>query len=172
MTSSLLSRSLRALAVALALVSPALAEDLPAPQGDVILTVSGNIAVTNADGKALFDDKMLAALGTVDIETTTIWTEGRHRFTGVPLKALTDRLGITEGRLMMTAINDYLIEIPVSDAVEGGPILAFAMDGEVMSVRDKGPLWLLYPFDDNPTYQSEVYYSRSIWQLDRIEATP
>ncbi|RYH00603.1 oxidoreductase, partial [Salipiger sp. IMCC34102] len=38
-----------------------------------------------------------------------------------------------------------------------------------MQVRDKGPLWIVYPYDDTPEYRSEVIYSRSIWQLDRIE---
>jgi hypothetical protein len=37
-----------------------------------------------------------------------------------------------------------------------------------MSVRDKGPLWVIYPYDSDD-YRSEVIYSRSIWQLDRLE---
>lgn len=167
-----LQSALRATAVSLCLAFPVVAEDLPLPAGEVILTVSGAIAASNSEGTAIFDAETLAALGTVEIDTSTIWTEGSHRYTGVPLRTLTDRLGISEGRLMMTAINDYMIEVPVSDAVEGGPILAFAMDGKPMSVRDKGPIWLIYPFDDTPSYQSEVYFSRSIWQLDRIEAKP
>ena len=36
-------------------------------------------------------------------------------------------------------------------------------------MRDKGPLWIIYPYDQNTDYQTEVIYSRSIWQLDRIE---
>ena len=71
--------------------------------------------------------------------------------------------------LRATAINNYAIEIPVSDAVNEGPIIAYLMDGKKMSVRDKGPLWIVYPYDANPDYRSEVVYSRSIWQLDRIE---
>jgi hypothetical protein len=43
------------------------------------------------------------------------------------------------------------------------------MDDRPMSVREKGPLWVIYPFDDVPEYQNETIYSRSIWQLDRIE---
>lgn len=39
-----------------------------------------------------------------------------------------------------------------------------------MSVRDKGPLWVIYPYDSDPALQSEVTYARSIWQLVRIEA--
>ena len=52
--------------------------------------------------------------------------------------------------------------------VQDGPILAYLNDGEEMPVRDKGPLWVVYPYDLNASYQSEVIYSRSIWQLDRI----
>ena len=59
--------------------------------------------------------------------------------------------------------------MPLTDAVEGGPIVAYRMDGETMSVRDKGPLWIVYPYDSDADYRTEVIYSRSIWQLDRIE---
>jgi hypothetical protein len=38
-----------------------------------------------------------------------------------------------------------------------------------MSLREKGPLWIIYPFDSSPEYQTELIYSRSIWQLNRIE---
>ena len=40
---------------------------------------------------------------------------------------------------------------------------------ETMSIRDKGPLWVVYPYDSSADYRTEVIYSRSIWQLDRIE---
>ena len=70
--------------------------------------------------------------------------------------------------LEAVALNDYAVTIPASDAVEGGPIVAYAHNGQAMSVREKGPLWVVYPFDANDTYKSEEYYARSIWQLDRI----
>lgn len=37
-----------------------------------------------------------------------------------------------------------------------------------MSVRDKGPLFLIYPFDDNPDLFDEVYFGRSVWQIAQI----
>ncbi|MEC8574513.1 MAG: oxidoreductase, partial [Pseudomonadota bacterium] len=40
-----------------------------------------------------------------------------------------------------------------------------------MSLRDKGPLWIVYPFDSDPAYQTEAIYSRSIWQLEEITVT-
>ncbi|WOI57442.1 molybdopterin-dependent oxidoreductase [Palleronia sp. LCG004] len=150
-------------------VGAAIAADLPRPEGDVILTVSGDIASTNADGMAEFDLAMLEEIGISAFETSTIWTDGTQSFEGVALVDLMETLGVEDGTLRATAINDYSIEIPVADAVEGGPILAYRRNGRDMSIRDKGPLWVVYPYDDNSEYRTEVIYSRSIWQLDRIE---
>lgn len=81
-------------------------------------------------------------------------------------------MGASGDTIRAVALNDYAVSIPTADAVEGGPIVAYARNGEEMSIRDKGPLWIIYPFDDNETYKTEEYYSRSIWQLDRIELVP
>lgn len=152
-----------------ALIAGAASADLPAPSGEVVLAISGAIAVTNADGRAVFDREMLEGFDSEAFTTTTIWTEGRHTFVGVPLVDLLAAVGAEGSLLRASAINDYTVEIPVGDAVEGGPIVAYLMDDRPMSVRDKGPLWVVYPFDDVPEYQTETIYSRSIWQLDRIE---
>ena len=147
---------------------PAVAQDMDIPLGDVVLTVSGDIETTNRPGAAAFDLAMLEALGSKDITTTTIWTSGVSTFTGVPLVTLLEFLGVERGTLEAMAINNYSVTIPVSDAVEDGPIIAYRRDGAYMSLRDKGPLWIIYPYDQSTAYQSEVIYSRSIWQLDRI----
>ncbi|WP_397543555.1 molybdopterin-dependent oxidoreductase [Roseovarius salis] len=148
---------------------PAFAEPLPEPSGRVILTVTGDIGVRNTPAAAEFDRAMLRSIGQRDISTTTIWTSGKVTFTGVPLRSLLDRLGVSSGKLEARAINEYSVTIPVSDAVPDGPIIAYSRDGEEISIREKGPLWIIYPYDQNPDYQSEVIYARSIWQLDRID---
>lgn len=149
-------------------VMPVWADDLGMAQGDVLLTVSGAIETTNAYGMAQFDLEMLEALDATVIDTSTIWTDGTQSFQGVSLDVLVDRLGLTGDTLRATAINDYAVDIPISDAVEGGPIIAYRLNGDTLSVRDKGPLWIVYPYDSDASYRSEVIYSRSIWQLDRI----
>ena len=83
---------------------------------------------------------------------------------------LAKKLGITATELKMYAANDYSVNIPLSDATPKGPILAYAMNGKRMTLREKGPLWLVYPYDTLNEYKSEVYYGRSIWQLVKIEA--
>lgn len=147
---------------------PAWADTLATPQGNVILTVS-NAAMTNTDTSAVLDLAMLEAMGSTKIQTTTIWTEGVQMFEGVSLHELVEQLRIEGETLSAVAINDYAVEIPLSDAVEGGPIIAYKLNGETMSIRDKGPLWIVYPYDADPAFQTEVIYSRSIWQLDRLD---
>lgn len=149
--------------------TPLMAEDLPRPAGEIVLTVTGDISATNEGESAVFDVEMLRNMGEVSFSTSTPWTDGVQEFTGIPLNVLTEALGVTGGSIKATAINDYAIDIPVSDAVEGGPILAYMINGKAMSVRDKGPLWLIYPYDLDEKYQAELIYSRSIWQLVRLD---
>ena len=130
--------------------------------GDVVLTF------THGDHSIEFDMAALTDMGETQFTTTTSWTEGEQDFVGVSLHTFLEQVGVQDGALKATAINDYAVDIPVSDAAEGGPIIAYHRNGDEMSVRDKGPLWIVYPYDTNPAYQTEVIYSRSIWQLDRI----
>ncbi|MGR3622222.1 molybdopterin-dependent oxidoreductase [Pseudophaeobacter sp.] len=138
-------------------------------QQDVLLTLE------LAGGDARVHQLTLAdlqALGAESFETATIWTKGQQEFTGVSLAQLATEFGLTEGVLQARAVNDYMVEVPLADAVQGGPIIAYERNGKPMSLRSKGPLWLVYPYDSNPAYQNEIIYSRSIWQLDRLTVTP
>ncbi|MFN3525993.1 MAG: oxidoreductase [Paracoccus sp. (in: a-proteobacteria)] len=130
------------------------------------------LMVQSGDRTVSYDAAALAELGPVEVTTSTIWTEGLQHFTGVPLEAVLADAGITEGTIVATAINDYSIEIPIDetslDEDGHGPTIAFLLNGKPMSVRDKGPLWLIYPYDSKPEFQTEVVYFRSIWQLSRI----
>ncbi|HEX9859058.1 MAG TPA: hypothetical protein VGA75_11940, partial [Paracoccaceae bacterium] len=96
-------------------------EPLAEPVGEVILMVTGDLAVTNAEGVARFDLAMLKALGPETITTSTLWTEGVQDFTGIPLYRLLERLGARGSVIDATALNDYWVDIPVTDAVKGGP---------------------------------------------------
>ena len=126
------------------------------------------LQVTLAEETHSFTLSDLKSMPVSRFETTTIWTDGAQEFEGVSLEQLFETLSINEGTITATAINDYAVEIPMSDAVEDGPIIAYHTNGEEMSRRDKGPLWVVYPYDSDIAYQTELVYSRSIWQLDRI----
>lgn len=139
-----------------------------APTGEVVLTVDGTVTNTNAEDTAIFDLDGLMAMPPVSFSTTTIWTEGTPAFTGVPLKALLDAVGAKGTEIAATALNDYTVTIPVESITDDAPIVAYHIDGEAFSRRDKGPLWIVYPYDSDPAFQNELIYGRSIWQLNRL----
>jgi hypothetical protein len=148
---------------------PAAAEGFAAPSGPVILTLAGPLARTNAEGALALDRALLETLPQHEFATSTIWTEGVVTFRGVLLRDLLQAAGASGATVTLTALNDYSISMPVADATDEAPLLAFLMDGAPMSVRDKGPVWLVYPYDADAAFRTEQTYARSIWQLDRIE---
>ena len=158
-----------AAAFAIAAASFAGASSLSAPEEKPILTVAGSIGVTNKDGTAQFDRQMLEALGAVSFETTTPWYSGPVTFEGVPLAKVMEAVEAKGETIVAVALNNYSAELPMEDAKKYNVILAYKRNGEYMSVREKGPLFVVYPYDSMPELKNQKFYSRSVWQLSRIE---
>lgn len=144
------------------------AEKLEAPAGEVILTIDGNIENGNADGKAVFDLAMLDALPQRTTKTLTPWYNGEQSFSGPVIKLLLDSVGAHGTMVTVRALNDYSAEIPMEDFIANPVILASRLDGDTLSVRDKGPLFVVYPFEFDSTLYNEVYFGRSVWQVASI----
>ncbi len=144
-------------------------EPLPAPTGAVILTIKGDLGVHNRDdGSAAFDMAMLKSLPSAGFETTTIWTDGMQTFKGVSVADLLARLGATPAEINAVATNDYEIRFPASDALQHDALIAYAANGKPLPPSDKGPLWIVYPYDSDVALQTERYLSQSVWCLDTI----
>lgn len=147
---------------------PALAlmgHSVGAVDDDNILTVRGHGSET------LFSDEALSALPQISFVTKTLWTEGSMEFSGPSLQSVLSAAGLSDATstIRLTALNDYSVTIERSLIENTAPIVANRMDGAPFSVRDKGPLWLMFPFDLEMRFRSETYYALSIWQLSLIE---
>lgn len=144
------------------------AGEIPKPDGKIILTLSGNIENTNEAGKAVFDLASLENLGMVSFQTTSPWYDGRTTFEGISLEKLMDYVGAKGSLVKVTALNDYTTEIPLSDFKKYNVILALKINGKYLRIRDRGPLFVVYPYDSMPELNNKVYYSRSAWQVSRM----
>ncbi|MBT2771816.1 molybdopterin-dependent oxidoreductase [Halomonas sp. ISL-60] len=144
------------------------ADHLNVPDGPVILSVSGNIEHSNVGSEAQFDRAMLAELPQHEFETTTPWTEGSSRYSGPLMRDLVALLNPECDAVHVSALNGYEAEIPVSDFKDHDVILAMTKDGEAIPIREYGPLWVLYPFDQDETLLSEKIRFRAVWQVMRI----
>lgn len=150
------------------LCATAYAQTLPSPQGKPVLSISGKIRNFNAGDVAQFDRDMLESLGMESIETATPWYEGRTRFEGVSLDKLLKLVGAEGETVTAVALNDYVTTIPIEDFRKFRVLLALKRDGVYMPVRDKGPLFIVYPYDSDPQLATQTYYARSAWQLAKL----
>jgi hypothetical protein len=141
----------------------------PAPGTErPILAVSGKIKAPEGTSSTRFDRPGLEALGVRSFTTKTPWYDGPVTFEGVPMTTLMSAVGAYGDTVLATALNDYVTEIPVADFATYGVLLALKRDGQYMGPRDKGPLFIVYPFDSDPALQHQRFYSRSAWQVARM----
>lgn len=141
------------------------AEPLAKPTGKVVLSVTGKAERTNAADRADFDMAMLEALPQHSFVTATPWFKTPRKFSGPLLRDVLAAAGAKGNTFVAVALNDYKVEIPAEDAQRFKVLMATRLDDQPMPVREKGPLFIIYPYSDSADLRSERYYSRSAWQL-------
>lgn len=164
-----LARSARALLAGTALLALPWAHALELPAGKVVLTVSGTLSHPNKDQQAVFDMKMLEKLPQHSFTTQTPWYPLPVTFTGPLLRDVLEAAGAQGTEITAVALNDYKTQIPRGDVQQYGVIVARLMNNRPMRVREKGPLFIVYPFDSSPALHAEQYYNRSAWQLNALQ---
>ena len=160
--------SLLALSLMMGLSQMSFADVLPTPTGKVLLTVSGNISLANSDSGAQFDYAMLSELGLVDKKIATHWTGPDNVFTGVLTRDLMTLVGAKGNWIRAVAANDYSVNFPLTDLTRFETMFGLSQNGQRLKLRDKGPLWLLYPNDSRPDELDSTINKRMIWQLKSL----
>ena len=140
---------------------------LDEPSDTVVLRLGGAISETNMGDEAVFDRSMLRDIDWQTVKSFTPFTEGEQTFSGPLLKAVLDEVGADGTALEAFAINDYMVEITLSDVIENGAILAMEHNGTPMRIRDRGPIWIIFPADEAQA-EARLFASEMIWQLSRI----
>lgn len=145
------------------------AQALEAPTSDVMLTVTGRLRLPNQQDRAAFDLPMLHRLPQLEIVTRTPWYATPRSFSGPLVRDVLSAAGARGDKVQAVALNDYRVDIPFDDLLRFDVVLALLLDGKPMQVRDKGPLFIMYPFDRRPELRTAVYFSRCAWQLVKLE---
>ncbi len=67
-------------------------------------------------------------------------------------------------------MNDYSVDITLQEIGPDYPIVATRIDDMLIPVRENGPFWIIFPFDSDPKFRTEIVYSQSVWQLSALTA--
>ncbi|MGP3159374.1 molybdopterin-dependent oxidoreductase [Serratia marcescens] len=140
------------------------AEDRPI--GDLRVT-DGSTQTTVTLTKAMMD-----SLPKTSITTSTAWTP-KEKFTGTSFKDILTEVGITGKIVRVHALNDYWVDIPMSDIDKYNIILASKRNDTPLKVRDFGPYFVIYPLDEHyEELNKPIFYSRFVWQVEHITVDP
>jgi hypothetical protein len=154
----------------------ALAVVLLAGLGAVPVSMAQDAALTLTRGASGADSLEFTLEALAELPQTTIVTEnefsdGPVTYRGPLIRDVLAHLGLDQAETVrFTAANDYYVDIPTSDFRRYNVILAIEADGNRLSRREKGPIWVMYPISDHPELQDPVYNTRLIWQVVRIES--
>lgn len=138
--------------------------------GSTLLTVTGPDVNTGETITHTFDRAAIDGLTQYTITTNTPWYDNSSNFEGPRFTDVLNAAGIKGNAFKVSALNDYSATLPLEDIEKYSVILATKLNGETLRVRDKGPLFVMFPFDDFPEIQTEANYGRSVWQVKSIEA--
>lgn len=133
---------------------------------DTVLMIQ-TTANSGCDHTVQLTESELLALPQQQFKTHHNWAEEAETFSG-PL--LEDVLKVACGeatKINMKALNDYAIDVDFTIAKSLKPIVAHSVNGTRLSVREKGPLWIMVPSDDLKIVSKELD-GMLIWQLSDI----
>ncbi|MBD1557106.1 molybdopterin-dependent oxidoreductase [Vibrio sp. S9_S30] len=103
------------------------------------------------------------------ITTNTPWTNEAHSYKGPKLEDILTDAKAKGSWLTLKALDKYQVTVDFERIRQFNPILAWEDNGKEMSVRGKGPLWVILPKDHYKELQSQIFNDYMVWQLINVE---
>ena len=132
---------------------------------DSVLTIIN----TETGVETTLSETELLALPQVVVNTENEFVDSMTSFEGPLGRDVLALVGEGGGTVVLTAVNDYAVEVPIEDFINYDVVFAVSADGQRFSRRDKGPIWVVYPMSDHEELLDPVFNARLIWQLVKVE---
>ena len=153
----------------LATIIIALLAAMPVLAADVLFELSG----TNSKGEAVTVAMTRPAadeFGLTEIQTKLVSQgEDLHKVKGITVSGLIKRYDLVGVSLAIEALDGYSVDVPRSDIDSYPAVIGLEIDGKPISVRERGPAWLIYPVSGFKELDSPEFEARSVWQIKAIK---
>ncbi len=128
------------------------------------------LEIISGDSVLVLDRDELETFPQTTIVTETPFYEGLRTFTGPSLNRVLEAFRPQgEQELTLKALNDYEFTGTLAEILSLGAIVATRADSRPMSVRDRGPFWIMLPLSDRPELNIPEMHRYMVWQLSSIE---
>jgi hypothetical protein len=111
----------------------------------------------------------LQAMPQTSFKTATPWQKLPATYSGVALGTFLSLLKAKGTKVRLLALNDYAVVADIKELVGNGALLAIARDGVALPISDKGPIFVVFPFDSDAKLRTDSVYLHSVWQLCQID---
>ena len=138
---------------------------------DAFLTISGNIGRTTGGANNTYEisEHEFLALPTSTVTTSTQWTL-KSDFVGPLLSRVLDEADAKGKKLRLIALDDFSVEVDADYLEKYGTILATSKEGVRLTIRDFGPIFVMYPRDSfREELDTPAAAAYLVWQLCGIE---
>jgi hypothetical protein len=139
-----------------------------APQGKPLVTLTGKITATNADGALRLDQAALDRFGLLGMDVDDPWAKKRVALQGFRLRDLVEEAKPAAGAttLHVTALDDYQVDLNLAD-VRADDIFLATRNGQGASlpVEDGGPTRVVFADGLAPRFSPDLW----IWNIETIE---
>lgn len=144
-------------------------DEVPPPEGEVVLVVTGRIGETNVEDTLAFDMETLEDIGLVRYEVSDPWLQERVAYTGVLLSDLLRVAGADQAasEVNALALDGYSAPIPFAEMDKWPVLLATRAAGSYMDIENSGPTRIIFPYDliDDITEARNM----SVWNMEILE---
>ena len=144
---------------------PAVAAEtpLPKPVTPPVLVIRGGTR-PNVGAEVRLDQASLDALATYEQKLYEPFVKREVRFTGIYMAELLARAGVASGTVTVHALDDYTMDIAVSELVKPGVMLATKADGASIPIAAGGPIRLVFPPSSAIGRSTDAW----VWSIDTM----
>lgn len=138
---------------------------------NIFLTISGKIGkTTDTAGNAYeMSEREFLGLPQSTVTTSTAWTP-KSDFVGPLLSRILSEVGAKGTKLRLIALDNFSVEVDAAYLEKYGTILAVSKNGTRLTIRDFGPVFVMFPRDSfKEQLDTPAATSYLVWQLCGIE---
>ncbi|WP_168880018.1 oxidoreductase [Rhizobium sp. P28RR-XV] len=137
----------------------------------VFLTISGKIGKTTNSAANAYEmsEREFLGLPQSTVTTSTAWTPNSD-FAGPLLSKVLSEVDAKGTKLRLIALDNFSVEVDADYLEKYGTILAVSKNGVRLTIRDFGPVFVMFPRDSfKEQLDTPAAASYLVWQLCGIE---
>lgn len=122
---------------------------IPQPAGNLqqTLIVNTDPATSCGPKELVFSEAQLAALPQKTFKTKHTWAAEAQEFSGPLLADVLKQVCPSARNIYLRSLDQYSIMVDFPKIVKYEPILALRINGKPLTIREKGPIWLIINTD-------------------------